>query len=142
MASFMLEWKNCASELPGWRTREKPAVRIRNPEAKLKSSTVLAAICRACYIPIKLSRKMQDRITKLCRDLLRADDPATLHPTAQELRFAIAERVEGLRADAQDVALKLLHESEPRRTNSYRVTMEADHVHRPENIPTRESNLA
>ena len=72
---------------------------------------------------------MQDRISNLCRRLLRAKEPAEVHPIAEELRSAIAERVSQIRADAQDVALKLLQESERARPHNLCVTMEADHVH-------------
>jgi hypothetical protein len=83
---------------------------------------------------------MYDRITNLCRKLLRAEEPAEVHPVAEELRSAIAEKVDQLRADAQDIALKLLHEPEKAHPQTQSVTMEADHVHRPQNErPTKAS---
>lgn len=84
---------------------------------------------------------MQDRITKLCRKLLRAEDPTEVHPTAEQLRSAIAEQVERIRAEAKDVALKLLHEQGAHH-HAERVTMEADHVHRRQDEPSNEASLA
>lgn len=75
---------------------------------------------------------MPDRITNLCKKLLRAEEPAEVHPTAEELRSAIAEKVDQIRADAQDTALKLLHEPERAHCQNQSVIMEADHVHRPQ----------
>lgn len=51
---------------------------------------------------------MPDRITNLCRKLLSTEESAEVHPVAEELRSAITERVGQIRADAQDIALKLL----------------------------------
>jgi len=85
---------------------------------------------------------MQDHITKLCRKLLRAEEPTEVHPTAEQLRSAIAEKVERIRAEAQDVALKLLREQRAARPRTDRVTMEADHVHRPQNERSNETSLA
>lgn len=75
---------------------------------------------------------MQDRITNLCRKLLRAKEPSEVHPVAEELRSAIAQRVSQIRADAQDIALKLLQERKRSHPHNQSVTMEADHVHRPQ----------
>jgi hypothetical protein len=85
---------------------------------------------------------MQDRITNLCRKLLKAEEPADVHPTAEELRSAISEKVGQIRADAQDVALKLLHEPERAHPESPRVTMEADHDQRPQNKRPTETSVA
>ena len=85
---------------------------------------------------------MQDRITNLCRKLLRAKEPGEVHPVAEELRSAIAERVSQIRANAQDVALKLLHEPEKAQPRNQRATMEADHVHRPQDEYSTEASVA
>lgn len=86
---------------------------------------------------------MQDRITRLCRKLLSVKESTDVHPTAEELRAAIAERVERLRAEAQDVALKLLQDrSETHHLDDDRVTMEADHVHRQQDERSSEASLA
>ena len=85
---------------------------------------------------------MQDRITNLCRKLLKAEEPAEVHPAAEELRSAIAEKVDQIRADAQDVALKLLHEPERTHPQNPRVTMEADHVHRPQDEHPSKTKVA
>lgn len=84
---------------------------------------------------------MQDRITKLCRKLLRADEATEVHPTAEQLRSAIAEQVERIRAEAKDVALKLLHDRGAH-LSIERVTMEADHVHRRQDERSNEASLA
>lgn len=85
---------------------------------------------------------MQDRITNLCKKLLNAEQPADVHPTAEQLRFAIAEKVRSIRAEAQDVALKLLYEHRETLPENEPVTMEADHVHRRENEPSDQTSLA
>ena len=85
---------------------------------------------------------MQDRISNLCRKLLRAKEPDEVVPAAQELRSAIAERVSQIRADAQDVALKLLRDPEKAHPRNHRVTMEADHVHRPQDERPTEATVA
>jgi len=85
---------------------------------------------------------MQDRITRLCRKLLNSKDSTEVHPAGEELRSAIAEKVRNIRAEAQDVALKLLHERRDTYRQNNRVTMEADHVHRQEDEPVNEASLA
>ena len=85
---------------------------------------------------------MQDHITKLCRKLLQAEEPTELHPTAEQLRWAIAEKVARIRAEAIDVALKLLHDEKGVHTHAARVTMEADHVHRRHDERSNETSLA
>ena len=84
---------------------------------------------------------MQDRITNLCRRLLRAEEPTEVHPTAEQLRSAIADQVERIRAEAKDVALKLLREKGAHPL-AERVTMEADHVHRRQDERSSEASLA
>lgn len=85
---------------------------------------------------------MQDRITKLCSKLLNTEEPTDVQPTAEQLRSAIAEKVQSIRAEAQDVALKLLHEHRESPPEVEPVTMEADHVHRRKDEPSIEASLA
>ncbi len=85
---------------------------------------------------------MQDRITKLCSKLLNTEEPTDVHPTAEQLRSAIAEKVWSIRAEVQDVALKLLHEGKGPHSQEERVIMEADHVHRRQDERSNEASLA
>lgn len=85
---------------------------------------------------------MQDRISRLCNRLLNAEDPTDVHPTAEQLRLAIAEKVRSIRSEVQDIALKLLHEGNDTYSQDLRVTMEADHVHRRQDERSNEASLA
>lgn len=85
---------------------------------------------------------MQDRISRLCNKLLNTEDPTDVHPTAEQLRLAIAEKVRSIRSEVQDVALKLLHEGQETYPQDLRVTMEADHVHRRQDERSNEASLA
>ena len=44
---------------------------------------------------------MRDRITDLCATLLKTENPSDFYPTARELRSAISEKIESIRADAR-----------------------------------------
>jgi hypothetical protein len=48
---------------------------------------------------------MQDRITILCRKLLATRHPEEIQPVSQQLRRAIAERVERIREKVLEVVL-------------------------------------
>jgi len=73
---------------------------------------------------------MQDRITDLCTTLLKTENPSDVYPTAFELRSAISEKIESIRADAR--LLEFLTASVALQARPESVTMEADHVHRQE----------
>jgi hypothetical protein len=49
--------------------------------------------------------QMQDRITILCRKLLATRHPEEIQPVSQQLRHAIAERVERIREKVVEVVL-------------------------------------
>jgi hypothetical protein len=48
---------------------------------------------------------MQDRITILCRKLVATRHPEEIQPVSQQLRHAIAERVERIREKVVEVVL-------------------------------------
>ena len=116
--------------------------RIRSNEPNPKRITVLEPIGWDCYIPLVQGDTMQDRITNLCKKLLNAQQPTDVAPTAEQLRLAIAEKVRSIRAEAQDVALKLLYEHRETLPQDQPVTFEADHVHRRQHEPSDQISLA
>ena len=83
---------------------------------------------------------MQDRITDLCTTLLKTENPSEVHPAARELRSAISEKIESIRADAR--LLELLTSSVPHEDRPESVTMEADHVHRRKDESANQASLA
>jgi hypothetical protein len=54
---------------------------------------------------LRFSVQMQDRITILCRKLLATRHPEEIQPVSQQLRHAIAERVERIREKVVEVVL-------------------------------------
>lgn len=48
---------------------------------------------------------MRDHITKLCEDLIGAEDPKEVFPAAEQLQEAIHDRVERVRQDAVGVVM-------------------------------------
>ena len=85
---------------------------------------------------------MQDRITNLCKKLLKAEDSTDVHPTAEQLRSAISEKVKKIRAEAHDVALRLLRENRDTKSPDDPVTMEDYHDHRQREERFSETSLA
>ncbi len=48
---------------------------------------------------------MQDKITKLCNELVEAEDPEDLYPVSEQLQEAIHARFERVRESAMGVVL-------------------------------------